>query len=237
LKTTWTPSWTRSIPVFALCAALSAVAAPPASGAESDTAAPAALAACETFAIAHYQRARPVELGSLRLLDEGVGESAAARTVGSQAVATTLTGRGVWRDKAAAATDVHFVCLLDTAGKPVFFELVEGDRRDPAAVCWDSFEPAGWGPLTDCLTQALQREETALEAALTAAREQAAQSMDKASATPALAESTARWIAYRDSECDRQLAFVAGRNHPDIGELTCRIRETAARIADLRFDE
>ena len=61
--------------------------------------------------------------------------------------------------------------------------------------------------------------------------------MDKISAKQTLQESNAQWIKYRDSECARQQAFVAGRNHPDIGELTCQIRETAERIADMKFDE
>jgi len=108
---------------------------------------------------------------------------------------------------------------------------------DPVALCWDAFEAAEWGKLTDCLKSALERQEAALQEALAQATAQAGQSMDKKSATRTLAKSNARWVEYRDAECDRQLAAVAGRNHPDVGELTCRIRQTTARIADLKFDE
>ena len=108
---------------------------------------------------------------------------------------------------------------------------------DPVAHCWDAFEAAEWGKLTDCLQATLVEQEAALEEALAQATAQAGQSMDKKSATRTLARSNARWVEYRDSECDRQLAAVAGRNHPDIGELTCKIRQTTARIADLKFDE
>ncbi len=108
---------------------------------------------------------------------------------------------------------------------------------DPVALCWDAFEPAEWGKLTDCLQSTLKQQEAALAEALAQATAQAGQSMDKKSATRTLAKSSARWAEYRDAECDRQLAAVAGRNHPDIGELTCRIRQTVERIADLRFDE
>ncbi len=108
---------------------------------------------------------------------------------------------------------------------------------DPVALCWDTFEPAEWGKLTDCLQSTLKQQEAALAEALAQATAQAGQSMDKKSATRTLARSNARWVEYRDAECDRQLAAVAGRNHPDIGELTCRIRQTVQRIADLQFDE
>ena len=110
-------------------------------------------------------------------------------------------------------------------------------KRDAVDLCWSAFEPAEWGKMTDCLQEALKREEAALKAALAEAASQAEQSMDKKSAKLALEKSNATWAAYRDAECDRQLAFVAGRNHPDIGELGCKIRQTAKRVADLKFDE
>lgn len=110
-------------------------------------------------------------------------------------------------------------------------------KRDAVDLCWDAFEPAEWGKMTDCLQEALKREEAALKAALAEAAAQAEQSMDKKSAKLTLEKSNATWVAYRDAECDRQLAFVMGRNHPDIGELGCKIRQTAKRVADLKFDE
>jgi uncharacterized protein YecT (DUF1311 family) len=107
---------------------------------------------------------------------------------------------------------------------------------DPVKACWDAFQPAEWGKLSDCLGSALRAQETELAKALAAAEKQAGETMDKASAKKSLDASQAQWTKYRDAECDRQLAFVAGRNHPDIGELTCRIRKTSERIADFRFD-
>ncbi len=109
-------------------------------------------------------------------------------------------------------------------------------KRDAVDLCWDAFEPAEWGKMTDCLQEALKQQEAALKEALVQAAAQAAQSMDKKSAERTLEKSNASWVAYRDAECDRQLAFVAGRNHPDIGELGCKIRQTLQRIADLKFD-
>jgi uncharacterized protein YecT (DUF1311 family) len=108
---------------------------------------------------------------------------------------------------------------------------------DPVKACWDVFQPAEWGKMSDCLGRALKDQEAELAKALSAAEKQAGETMDKAVARKTLDASQALWVKYRDAECDRRLAFVAGRNHPDIGELTCRIRETTERIADLRFDE
>lgn len=124
----------------------------------------------------------------------------------------------------------------EPSAKPSLDACKDG-RRDAVDVCWDAFEPAEWGKMTQCLQDALKREETALADELKKATQQAAQSLDKLSAAKTLQESNAQWIKYRDAECTRRQAFVAGRNHPDIGELTCQIRETAERIADLRFDE
>jgi uncharacterized protein YecT (DUF1311 family) len=108
---------------------------------------------------------------------------------------------------------------------------------DAVKACWDRFEAAEWGKMTDCLQAALKHSEANLATAVKAAEAQAAQSMDKLSAQNTLKESNARWQAYRDAECDRQLAFVAGRNHPDIGELTCKIRLTDQRVVDFHFDD
>jgi uncharacterized protein YecT (DUF1311 family) len=189
----------------------------------------AAFASCQTLAARQD--------AALRLRDEGLEEQISAGKVGSQVVGMTLAGQGVRQAAGSEPVDVRFLCLLESSDKALFFEVIEEGRHDPVAACWDAFQPAAWGPLTDCLEEALKREEATLAAALAKATEQAGRSMDAASAKKTLDESNAQWARYRDSECDRQQAFVAGRNHPDIGELTCRIRETAERVADIRFDD
>lgn len=190
-----------------------------------------ALEACQRVATQRYQQA------TVRLLEEGAQAEKYQGTVGSQAVATVLSGRGVWQEKGGGPWNVRFTCLLESPDKPVFVELAKDGPRDPVDVCWDGFEAAEWGKMTQCLQDSLKRTEAALADALSKAAQQAGESMDKLSAKKTLQESNAQWIKYRDSECDRQQAFVAGRNHPDIGELTCKIRETAERIADMKFDE
>lgn len=195
------------------------------------------LEACQSHATRQYQQARPERFVSIRLLEEGVSEEKYEAKVGSQSIGMVLSGQGVWQDKAGGPTDVRFTCLLENSTKPVFVAIAEDGSRDPVAVCWDGFEPSGWGKMTQCLQDSLKREEAALTESLNKAAQQAEQSLDKISAKKTLQESNAQWRKYRDAECDRQQAFVAGRNHPDIGELTCQIHKTAERISDLKFDE
>lgn len=229
-------SRTPVLVALALSVGWTAVPTAPARAAEQASPSPA-LAACDGLATTQLQRTSAERFASLQLLDEDLAAGNRADKVGSQPVATVLSGYGVRRDKGGEAVDVRFLCLLDGAGKPLFVDLLADGPRDPVDACWDDFQPAGWGELTDCLEKALQRAEGALAAALAKAGEEAKGSLDPLSAQRTLQESSALWAKYRDGECDRRQAAVLGRNHPDVGELTCRIRETAERLADLQFDE
>lgn len=195
------------------------------------------LGACQDHATRHYQKVSPKRFASLRLLEEGVKEESYGGKVGSQNISTVVSGRGVSQDASGGSSNVRFTCLLDDSKKPVFVDIAEDGRRDPVAVCWDGFQAGEWGKMTQCLQDSLKREETALADLLTKTAQQAEQGLDKIAAKQTLQESTAQWMKYRDIECDRRQAFVAGRNHPDIGELTCKIQKTAERISDLKFDE
>lgn len=195
------------------------------------------LAACQRYATQHYQQAIPGHFASIQLLEEGVNKEKYEEKVGSQLVGTVLSGHGIGKDKAGGPSNVRFICLLETPDKPIFIHIMKDGPRDPVDVCWDGFEPSEWGKMTQCLQGSLKREEAALADLLTKTAQQAGQSMDKLSAKKTLQESNVQWVKYRDSECDRRQAFVAGRNHPDIGELTCKISKTAERISDLKFDE
>lgn len=209
----------------------------PAGANANEPSATSALDACQSFATRHYRQVSPEHFVSVRLLEEGVNQEKYQEKVGSQLVSTVLSGHGIWQDKTAGPSNVRFVCLLENPEKPIFVEMIEEGRRDPVDVCWDAFEPSEWGKMTQCLQGSLKREEAALADALNKATQQAGQSLDKAAAKQTLRESNARWVEYRDIECARRQAFVAGRNHPDIGELTCQIQKTAERISDLQFDE
>lgn len=222
--------------LFLLSGCWLAMCSSPAEAADEPSAS-SALEACQRFATRRYQQASPESFVAVRLLEEGAHAETYQDKVGSQLVATVLSGRGIWQEKAGGPSNVRFTCLLENPDKPVFVELAKDGPRDPVDVCWDGFEPAEWGKLTQCLQDALKRTEAALADALSKADREAGDSMDKLSARKTLKDSNAQWIKYRDAECARRQAAVLGRNHPDIGELTCQIRKTAERIADMKFDE
>ncbi|HKI03456.1 MAG TPA: lysozyme inhibitor LprI family protein [Thermoanaerobaculia bacterium] len=229
----------RSVRAFFLLAGcwLAFGSAHPARGAADEPSETLSLAACQRYATQHYQQASPAHFASIQLLEEDVTKEKYEKKVGGQLIGTVLSGHGLWKDKAGGSSNVRFICLLETPDKTVFVHVMKDGPGDPVDVCWDGFEPGEWGKMTQCLQGSLKREEAALAALLAKATQQAGQSMDKLSAKKTLQESNVRWIKYRDSECDRRQAFVAGRNHPDIGELTCKIRKTAERITDMKFDE
>jgi uncharacterized protein YecT (DUF1311 family) len=215
-----------------------ALASPrPAESTATETPGPTALDACQQLATRQFQQASPGSSVSIRLLEEDTKEEKVQARVGSQSIATVLTGRGVWQDKSDGSSNVRFTCLLASSAEPLFVHVVADGRRDPVDVCWDGFEAAEWEKVTQCLRDALRHEEAALAESVTAATRQAEQSMDPLSAKKTLQASSAEWVKFRDLECDRRQAAVAGRNHPDIGELICRIHMTAARIAELHLDE
>jgi uncharacterized protein YecT (DUF1311 family) len=205
-------------------------------GAASDAPDNPTLAACQSYATAQYQKTRGAQFGSIDLLDEGLDNAKSDTKAGAQSVTSVLSGGAVWKGKTGEPKETRFACLLDGA-TPIFFLTLGETRRSPADACWDGFEAAAWDQLGKCLGDALKREEAALEKRLTQATDDGKQSMDRASVEKTLKESNVQWAKYRDAECDRRLAAVMGRNHPDVGELTCRLQKTSQRIEDLRFDE
>ena len=225
-----------SLLLLAGCWLVPGISHPAGANADSPSGTPA-LDACQQHAIRHYQKVSPKRFVSLQLLEEDVKEESYGGKAGSQLISTVVSGRGVSQGESGGSSNVRFTCLLDDSRKPVFVDIVDDGRRDPVAVCWDGFQAGEWGKMTQCLQASLKREETALADSLAKAAQQAEQGLDKLSAKQTLQESSAQWVKYRDSECDRRQAFVAGRNHPDIGELTCKIQKTAERISDLKFDE
>jgi|GEM_PF-871335 uncharacterized protein YecT (DUF1311 family) len=197
----------------------------------------ASLATCQRFAEQYYKRENPDNFLSLKLLDEDLQEDKYEDKLGSQFISTVLSGHGVWTGKDSGPANVRFTCLLENDKKAVFIHLVNDVDRNPVDVCWDRFEPGEWGKMSQCLQSALKREENKLADLLKKAEQQTSQSLTQAAAKQTLDTSNQQWTIYRDAECARRQAQVAGRNHPDVGEFTCRINKTRERISDLQFDD
>ena len=101
----------------------------PASADEDGPSVGPALEACERFATQHYQKVSPKGFVAVRLLEEGAKAEKYQDKVGSQFVATVLSGRGVWQEKAGGPWNVRFTCLLENPEKPVFVELAKDGPR------------------------------------------------------------------------------------------------------------
>jgi uncharacterized protein YecT (DUF1311 family) len=199
------------------------------------------LSACERYANWQLREQNPSDDAVIRLFSKDILDEKYEDKVGNQFISSVLSGRGVLKTPNQADSAIHFTCLLEDWKTPRFFHMTDYmkdmSEQDPAQTCWDQFQPAGWGELTGCLQQALIREEETLKATEADASHRADQSLEKAAAKDALDVSSDLWQQYRDAECQRQQAQMAGGNHPDVRDLTCRIQVTHERIRDLRFDE
>jgi uncharacterized protein YecT (DUF1311 family) len=132
-------------------------------------------------------------------------------------------------------------CLLATSNLPMANAANAAKRSihkaDPVQACWNNFKPAQWGELETCLSDGLAKLEAALANALLVENKKAAESMDAPTAMQTLRDSNAQWLKFRDVECERRQAIVAGRNHTDIGATTCQIRMIQGRLQDFKFDD
>ncbi len=129
-------------------------------------------------------------------------------------------------------------CLLATSNLPIANAAQRStNKMDPVQACWNNFKPAQWGELETCLSNALAKLEAALANALLLENEKAAESMDAPTAIKTLRDSNAQWLKFRNVECVRRQAIVAGRNHTDIGATTCQIRMIQGRLQDFKFDD
>jgi uncharacterized protein YecT (DUF1311 family) len=107
----------------------------------------------------------------------------------------------------------------------------------PAVECSEHL--TDWPARRSCLRGLLDEAETALDAAVDAARAEAEESdLDTAGhfhAVARLEAAQSAWLAYRDAECDRRTAlmFIGEDSREEIG-LDCRISLTRARTTELR---
>ena len=129
-------------------------------------------------------------------------------------------------------------CLLATSNLPIANAAQRSIHKvDPVQACWNNFKPAQWGELETCLSDGLAKLEAALANALLVENKKAAESMDAPTAMQTLRDSNAQWLKFRNVECERRQAIVAGRNHTDIGATTCQIRMIQGRLQDFKFDD
>ena len=157
------------------------------------------------------------------------------RKLGSQYVASILTGNGAVVFHNAPSAELAFICLLADEKRPVFFEWLP--RRDASAMTQCMRDDSVRENPRPCLETLLQVTEGDLTQ-LYAQRFQEANERDLASGSRALTnafrKSNQEWLQYRDAECARRREYTPEGVRPDDYELACIVELTRRHLVDMR---
>lgn len=157
------------------------------------------------------------------------------RKLGSQYVASILTGNGAVVFYNAPSAELAFICLLADEKRPVFFDWLP--RRDASAMAQCTRDESIREKPRPCLETLLQITERDLMQAY-AHRLQEARERDLAAGNEAFSgsyrKSNREWIQYRDAECARRRDYAPAGVSPDDYELACVVELTRRRLADMR---
>ena len=157
------------------------------------------------------------------------------RKLGSQYVASILTGNGAVVFYNAPSAELAFICLLADEKRPVFFDWLP--RRDASAMAQCTRDESSREKPRPCLETLLQITEIDLMQAY-AHRLQEARERDLAAGNDAFTDgyrkSNQEWIQYRDAECARRRDDVPAGVSPDNYELACVVELTRRRLVDMR---
>jgi uncharacterized protein YecT (DUF1311 family) len=157
------------------------------------------------------------------------------RKLGSQHVASILTGNGAVAFYNAPSAELAFICLLADAKRPVFFDWLP--RRDASAMAQCTRDESVREKPRPCLETLLQIAEMDLMQAY-ANRLQEARERDLAAGNEAFSDGYRKanqaWIQYRDAECARRRDYTPAGASPDDYEVACVVELTRRRLVELR---
>jgi uncharacterized protein YecT (DUF1311 family) len=152
------------------------------------------------------------------------------RKLGSQFVASILTGNGAVVYDGAPSAELSFICLLASDKQPVFFDWLPRRNATAAVQCVRS--PDLQKNPRDCLALLLRVAEQDLTQAYAMRFQEANERGEKPLA--AFRKSGAQWIEYRDAECARRRDLAPAAMSPDDFALACTIDLTRRRALDMR---
>ncbi len=151
------------------------------------------------------------------------------RKIGSQLVASALSGNGAIVLASGPPVEISFLCLLADEKRPLFFHWTH--RRDAPVLAQCRRAPTAGSDLGKCLDPLLQLAEQDL-LPLYAQGFQAARDVDAAAgnedASSVFRRSNDAWRGYRDAECARR--GPAGSD----AQRACLVELTRRRALDLR---
>lgn len=144
------------------------------------------------------------------------------RKLGSQQVASILTGNGAVVFKDAPSAELAFICLLADDRRPLFFNWLPRQNVSALRQCTRDKDLAG--KARPCLEFLLRVAETDLSQVYAQAFQEANEAGETALA--AHRKSNKEWLEYRDAECARSPSEEA--------RLACIIDLTRRRSLDAR---
>ncbi len=157
------------------------------------------------------------------------------RKLGTQFVASILTGNGAVVFANAPSAELGFICLLADEKRAVFFEWLP--RRDASAMAQCMRDQTTREKPRPCLETLLQVTEMDLMQ-LYANRLQDAREKDVAAnneaASDAYRASNHAWLQYRDAECKRRKDLTPAGIDPEDYQAACSIELSRRRMVDMR---
>ena len=157
------------------------------------------------------------------------------RKVGSQYVASILTGNGAVVFDNAPSAELGFICLLADEKRPVFFGWLP--RRDVSVMSQCMRDEAMRENPRSCLDLLLQLAETDLMQVYAHSFQEARERDSGAASEPfsdAHRKSNAAWRQYRGAECARRRDFAPPGVGPDDYQMACMIELTRRRLVDMK---
>ena len=152
------------------------------------------------------------------------------RKLGSQFVASILTGNGAVVLDSAPAAELAFICLLENEKKPLFFEWMPRPFAPAAAQCLRSAE------LQKSPRACYELLHRVAEQDLTLAYAQRFQEANERgdAAVAAFRKSNDEWKQYADAECARRRGIAPAGVAPDDYALACHVDLIRRRAQDMK---
>jgi uncharacterized protein YecT (DUF1311 family) len=157
------------------------------------------------------------------------------RKVGSQFVASILTGNGAVVFANAPSAELAFICLLADDKRAVFFDWLP--RRDASALSQCTRDETTRADPRSCLQTLLEVTEADLTMAyagkLAEARELDVKAGNEEPSDRFRASNRA-WLQYRDAECLRRKDQAPAGVDPGVVQLACIVELSRRRLVDAR---
>lgn len=190
---------------------------------------------CRLYAQRQLMRDASTARGVVFEHDQSLVIERYTRKVGSQFVASILTGNGAVVFANSPSAELAFICLLADDKRAVFFEWLP--RRDASAMAQCTRDDTTRDNPRSCLQTLIEVSEADLAQAyagrLTEARQRDVAGGDEAASDRYRASNHA-WLQYRDAECLRRKDQTPAGVDPGDYQLACTIELTRRRLVDMR---